>query len=178
MCTASAAQLLFSFFLPNNFFLSVRFRNAFPCLHLHTAQSRCRDLNPGPLPYQGSALPLSYTGIPCFFSAGFQSVCRCGIPSHQKPFFGKPTTKVAINYRYNNNSDRKLFTDSLFASYFLLSFAFSICFLSASMLVSTASSNDAAVFSANRSFPGIPKRMEANLSFPSLLFTSFKTTSA
>ena len=30
MCTASAAQLLFSFFLPNNFFLSVRFRNAFP----------------------------------------------------------------------------------------------------------------------------------------------------
>ena len=24
--------------------------------------SRCRDLNPGPLPYQGSALPLSYIG--------------------------------------------------------------------------------------------------------------------
>ena len=24
--------------------------------------SRCRDLNPGPLPYQGSALPLSYKG--------------------------------------------------------------------------------------------------------------------
>ena len=24
--------------------------------------SRCRDLNSGPLPYQGSALPLSYTG--------------------------------------------------------------------------------------------------------------------
>ena len=24
--------------------------------------SRCRDLNPGPLPYQGSALPLSYNG--------------------------------------------------------------------------------------------------------------------
>ena len=25
--------------------------------------SRCRDLNSGPLPYQGSALPLSYIGI-------------------------------------------------------------------------------------------------------------------
>gem|GEM_PF-5300022 len=25
--------------------------------------SRCRDLNPGPLPYQGSALPLSYIGL-------------------------------------------------------------------------------------------------------------------
>ena len=24
--------------------------------------SRCRELNSGPLPYQGSALPLSYTG--------------------------------------------------------------------------------------------------------------------
>ena len=24
--------------------------------------SRCRELNPGPLPYQGSALPLSYKG--------------------------------------------------------------------------------------------------------------------
>ena len=25
--------------------------------------SRCGDLNPGPLPYQGSALPLSYNGL-------------------------------------------------------------------------------------------------------------------
>ena len=25
--------------------------------------SQCRELNSGPLPYQGSALPLSYTGV-------------------------------------------------------------------------------------------------------------------
>ena len=30
--------------------------------HSFPNMSRCRDLNSGPLPYQGSALPLSYTG--------------------------------------------------------------------------------------------------------------------
>ena len=176
MCTASAAQLLFSFS-----YLIISVCTSPECVSFFAPSHRTEPvpgLEPGTssLPRKCSTTELHRHFL--LISAGFQSVCRCGIPSHQKPFFGKPTTKVAINYRYNNNSERKLFTDSLFASYFLLSFAFSICFLSASMLVSTASSNDAAVFSAKRSFPGIPKRMEVNLSFPSLLFTSFKTTSA
>ena len=176
MCTASAAQLLFSF---SYLIISVC---TFPeCVSFFAPSHRTEPvpgLEPGTssLPRKCSTTELHRHSL--LFSAGFQSVCRYGIPSHQKPFFGKPTTKVAINYRYNNNSERKLFTDSLFSPYFLLSFALSICLFSASMLVSTASSNDAAVFSANRSFPGIPKRMEANLSFPSLFFTSFKTTSA
>ncbi len=32
--------------------------------------SRWRELNPRPLPYQGSALPLSYNGTLIFFGAG------------------------------------------------------------------------------------------------------------
>ena len=33
------------------------------CISEATVVSRWRDLNPRPLPYQGSALPLSYIGI-------------------------------------------------------------------------------------------------------------------
>ena len=31
-------------------------------LKTNKIMSQCRELNSGPLPYQGSALPLSYTG--------------------------------------------------------------------------------------------------------------------
>ena len=121
MCTASAAQLLFSFFLPN--FLSVRFGDAFPCLHLHTAQSRCRDLNPGPLPYQGSALPLSYTGIPCFF-------CRISIGLPLRNSFSSKTlfrqtdykgsNKLSIQQQFGTKIVHRFFICSLFSAVFCL----------------------------------------------------------
>ena len=176
MCTASAAQLLFSF---SYLIISVC---TFSGMRFLFAPSHRTEPVPGLEPGTSSLPRKCSTTELHRHSLLFFCRISIGLPLRNsfspKPFFGKPITKVAINYRYNNNSERKLFTDSLFTPYFLLSFALSICLFSASMLVSTASSNDAAVFSANRSFPGIPKRMEANLSFPSLLFTSFKTTSA
>ena len=40
--------------------------------------SRWRDLNPRPLPYQGSALPLSYIGNVCFLSVDFSDGAEDG----------------------------------------------------------------------------------------------------
>ena len=34
--------------------------------------SQCRDLNSGPLPYQGNALPLSYIGLKVERETGFE----------------------------------------------------------------------------------------------------------
>ena len=121
MCTASAAQLLFSFFLPNKFFLSVRFRTAFPFLHLHTAQSRCRDLNPGPLPYQGSALPLSYTGIPCFFLQDFNRFAAAEfllIKTLFRQTDYKGSNKLSIQQQFGTKIVHRFFIYPLFSAVF------------------------------------------------------------
>ena len=41
-------------------------------IHFHLALSLWRELNPRPLPYQGSALPLSYKGF-------YQNTTECSI---------------------------------------------------------------------------------------------------
>ena len=119
MCTASAAQLLFSF---SYLIISVcTFQDAFPFLHLHTAQSRCRDLNPGPLPYQGSALPLSYTGIPCFFLQDFNRFAAAEFLLTKTLFRQtdyKGSNKLSIQQQFRTKIVHRFFIYPLFSAVF------------------------------------------------------------